>query len=194
MFIHSRDLHLHPLWPQLWHGSPPRHTSSKWTNVSGYEMSTNTYIYVISLLKCYHNVFILRDNHQIYYANTVCNIMLVAAHADLVRIFLRFPTLGLVEAKMPETTLKLEPCSTFSHQHRMPAINLHVFNHIGVALEATSHIKWKSLTTLTLWTMLSSEQRHWLQLFWVPVPCKVPTSYSWGKLERKNLIPFRILQ
>lgn len=64
--------------------------------------------------------------------------MSVAAHADLVRIFLRFPTLGLVEAKMPETTLKLEPC-----------IDLHVFSHIGVALEATSHLKWKSLTTLT---------------------------------------------
>lgn len=76
--------------------------------------------------------------------------MSVAAHADLVRVFLRFPRLWFVEAKMPETTLKLEPCSTFFHQHRMPTIDLHVFNHIGVALEATSHLKWKSLTSLTL--------------------------------------------
>lgn len=164
--------------------------SSKWTDLSGSEMSTNTYIYVISLFKLYHNVFILRDNHQIY-ANTVCNIMLVAAHADLVRIFLRFPTLGLVEAKCLKPPWNLSPAALFFINTECPQSDLHVFNHIGVALEATSHLKWKPLTTLTLWTLLSSEQRHWLLLFWVPVPCKVPTSYSWEKLERKNSFHFR---
>ena len=48
------------------------------------------------LLKCYQNVLILRDNQQI-----LCWWLHMA---DLVRVFLfRFPRLGLIETKMPET-------------------------------------------------------------------------------------------